>query len=88
MSKFANLVVFIDGTGNNDFKKSVEEQTNVARLWHACEEVSTDEVSQNVIYKPGVGTRRGELVRGQARGGGGLILVTVLMRLCLGWIMK
>lgn len=87
MSKFANLVVFIDGTGNNDFKKSVEEQTNVARLWHACEEVSTDEVSQNVIYKPGVGTRRGELVRGQARGGG-LILVTVLMRLCLGWIMK
>ena len=68
MSKFANLVVFIDGTGNNDFKKSVEEQTNVARLWHACEEVSTDEVSQNVIYKPGVGTRRWELVRGQARG--------------------
>ena len=26
MSKFANLVVFIDGTGNNDFKKSVDEQ--------------------------------------------------------------
>ena len=68
MSKFANLVVFIDGTGNNDFKKSVEEQTNVARLWHACEGLSTNEVSQNVIYKPGVGTRRGELLRGQVRG--------------------
>lgn len=68
MSKFTNLVVFIDGTGNNDFKKSVEEQTNVARLWHACEGLSTDEVSQNVIYKPGVGTRRGELLRGQVRG--------------------
>jgi len=68
MSKHVNLVVFIDGTGNNDFKKPIEEQTNVARLWHACENLSSDEVQQRVYYKPGVGTRRLELIRGGATG--------------------
>lgn len=68
MSKYVNLVVFIDGTGNNDFKKPIEEQTNVARLWYACEKPSSTEVRQRVYYKPGVGTRRWESLRGGAAG--------------------
>ena len=68
MSKYMNLAVFIDGTGNNDFKKPIEKQTNVARLWHACEQMSLDAVQQRVCYKPGVGTRRWESLRGGVRG--------------------
>ena len=68
MSKRINLVVFIDGTGNNDFKEAAAKRTNVARLWHACENMSSDEVDQRVYYKPGVGTRCWELVRGSAMG--------------------
>ena len=70
MNKFVNLVAFIDGTGNNAFKQKAEEQTNVARLWHACREVkpSGDVAYQKVFYRPGVGTRRWELIRGSAIG--------------------
>ena len=68
MSKYVNLAVFIDGTGNNDFKQPIERQTNVARLWHACENMVLTDVQQRVYYKPGVGTRRWELLRGGARG--------------------
>jgi len=70
MSKFVNLVVFIDGTGNNAFKQSEEQQTNVARLWHACKEVplSPEVAQQRIKYEPGVGTRRWELIRGNAVG--------------------
>ena len=68
MGKRINLVVFIDGTGNNDFKNPAAKRTNVARLWHACENMSSDEVEQQVYYKPGVGTRLWELVRGNAMG--------------------
>ena len=32
MSKIVNLAVFIDGTGNSDFKKPPEGRTNVGRL--------------------------------------------------------
>lgn len=70
MSKFVNLIAFIDGTGNNAFKQKADEQTNVARLWHACREVkpSGDVAYQKVFYRPGVGTRRWELIRGSAIG--------------------
>lgn len=68
MSRYLNLVVFIDGTGNNDFKKPIKEQTNVARLWHACENATSPDVLQRVYYKPGVGTRRWESMRGGAAG--------------------
>lgn len=66
MNKTVNLVVFIDGTGNNDFKMPHETQTNVARLKHACEKI--DPIGQRVYYKPGVGTRTGEKVGGNAWG--------------------
>ena len=70
MSKYVNLVVFIDGTGNNAFKQSIEKQTNVARLKNACENVKlpSDVAKQTVFYRVGVGTRRWELVRGSAVG--------------------
>lgn len=68
MSKYVNLVAFIDGTGNNDFKLPEESQTNVARLWHACEGMQSEDVEQRVIYKAGVGTRRHEGIGGNAAG--------------------
>ena len=70
MSKYVNLVVFIDGTGNNAFKQPIEKQTNVARLKKACENVKlpSDVAKQTVFYRVGVGTRRWELMRGSAVG--------------------
>jgi len=63
-----NLVVFIDGTGNNDFKQRECDRTNISRLWHACEHAGNDEIEQRVYYKPGVGTRPGEALTGSAFG--------------------
>ncbi len=68
MSRIVNLALFIDGTGNNDFKKPPEEQTNVGRLWRACTGLGYGNVEQRVYYKPGVGTRRGEGFWGSAAG--------------------
>ena len=51
MSKFANLVAFIDGTGNNAFKQKADEQTNVARLWHACREKRKKKLLKNLKKK-------------------------------------
>lgn len=68
MAKRLNLVVFIDGTGNNDFKQGECDRTNISRLWHACEHVGNDDVEQKVYYKPGVGTRDGEAFTGSAFG--------------------
>ena len=60
VSGTVNLAVFIDGTGNSDFKKPPEDQTNVGRLKDACAGLSDGDVEQRVYYKPGVGTRRWE----------------------------
>ena len=66
MKKIVNLVVFIDGSGNDAMEEPMTRWTNVARLWNACREgKSTFEVEeQRVFYRKGVGTRRNELVRG------------------------
>ena len=65
---YRNLCVFIDGTGNSDFKTPPEGQTNVARLWHACANDGGNESSQRTYYKPGVGTRDNEGIWGNAAG--------------------
>lgn len=69
MNKYANIAVFLDGTGNNDFTKPVSGQTNVARLWKACEAIqNSGDLTQNTLYRPGVGTNRTERLRGSVRG--------------------
>lgn len=68
MSKIVNLVVFIDGTGNSDFKKPPEAQTNVGRLKAACSGLTDGDVEQCVYYKPGVGTRCWERLFGSGLG--------------------
>lgn len=60
MSKVVNLSVFIDGTGNSNFKKPPEDKTNVGRLKEACAGLADGDIEQRVYYKPGVGTRRWE----------------------------
>lgn len=60
MSKVVNLAVFIDGTGNSNFKKPPEDKTNVGRLKEACAGIADGDIEQRVYYKPGVGTRRWE----------------------------
>lgn len=66
--RYRNLCVFIDGTGNSDFKTPAEDQTNVSRLWHACSHDSKNESTQRLYYKPGVGTRDNEGIWGMAAG--------------------
>ena len=68
MSKIVNLAVFIDGTGNSDFKKPPEGRTNVGRLKEACSGFADGDIEQRVYYKPGVGTRRGEGLFGNGLG--------------------
>ena len=38
MKKIVNLVVFIDGSGNDAMEEPMTRWTNVARLWNAFRE--------------------------------------------------
>ena len=66
MNKYVNLVVFIDGTGNEISDTPRSQWTNIARLYDACRECfgEGDVAEQRVFYRKGVGTRSGESFRG------------------------
>ena len=66
MKEYVNLVVFIDGSGNDATPENEPTWTNVARLWNAARKCrgSGEVEDQRTFYRKGVGTRRGELIRG------------------------
>lgn len=61
-----NIVVFIDGTGQDRSQQELAGQTNVSRLCSAC----SDFDNQKVHYYNGVGTGVGESILGSAFGVG------------------
>lgn len=61
-----NIVVFIDGTGQDRSKQEIADRTNVARLHDGCRDIA----NQYVKYCNGVGTDPGEMFTGNAFGRG------------------
>ena len=63
-----NIVVFIDGTGQDRSKQELSDITNVGRLHDACKGLSSAGVFQKVKYCNGVGTGVHETFSGGAFG--------------------